>query len=319
MKDNLNNTNNFLSSNQDYEPFIISSTISPGYNSNILYYQHLSNASFPLLNDNLNTQNLYKINVQANNPELLNLPKTPRMTINSQNEIGNSNNFPINKQQNTENNLNEETKYTSVNVEPSIEVFPTINNIVCTVNLGCNLNLKEIAFKAINSEYKPNKFPGILMKIKEPKTIARIFHNGKMICMGAKSEDDSKRACREFCKILKSLNYPIVLTDYKIQNIVGSFNVKFRIPLNLLSNYIIKKVGESMVNYTPELFPGLSYHYISDKKKDSKEKPNIVILVYNSGNIVITGAKESKQIYEAFESFYPFLKIFKSNLDNLKN
>ena len=59
-------------------------------------------------------------------------------------------------------------------------------NIVCTVNLGCKLDLKKIALHARNAEYNPKRFAAVIMRIREPRTTALIFSSGKMVCTGAK-------------------------------------------------------------------------------------------------------------------------------------
>ena len=40
-------------------------------------------------------------------------------------------------------------------------------------------------------------------------------------------------------------------------------------------------------------------------------KPKIVLLIFVSGKIVLTGAKIRSEIYTAFESIYPVLSEFK--------
>jgi len=55
-------------------------------------------------------------------------------------------------------------------------------------------------------------------------------------------------------------------------------------------------------SYEPELFPGLIYRMAS---------PKIVLLIFVSGKIVLTGAKVRKEIYEAFDKIYPVLREFK--------
>lgn len=322
MNGNSNNSNIFQSLNENLNSSILSqqlsfsqslSPVSPANNSNISYYQSLPKVSTPLLNNYINNPNQSYINFQTNKSDYEE-PKTPRMSITKMDD--NSNNIPKINEQHTTGNLNIETKYTSSDLKDGIEDIPEIQNIVCTINLGCKLNLKEIALQAKNCEYRPKKFTGLIMKIKEPKTTALIFHTGKMVCLGAKTEEDSIKACRRFGKILKVLNYKIILTNYKIENMVGSCNVKFKIPLIQLSNYIVSKGGKSRVYFEPEIFPGLIYRYIGEK--DQENSPNIVFLIFNSGKMVIAGAKERNQIYEAFRNFYPLLKLFKNHLDKNK-
>jgi TATA-box binding protein (TBP) (component of TFIID and TFIIIB) len=69
------------------------------------------------------------------------------------------------------------------------------------------------------------------MRIREPKTTALIFASGKMVVTGAKSEDDSRLASRKYARIIQKLGFDAKFTEFKIQNIVGSCDVKFPIRL----------------------------------------------------------------------------------------
>lgn len=108
-------------------------------------------------------------------------------------------------------------------------------NIVSTVNLGCKLDLKHIALKARNAEYNPKRFAAVIMRIREPKTTALIFASGKMVCTGAKSEEASRLAARKYARIIQKLGFQARFLDFKIQNIVGSCDVRFPIRLEGLA------------------------------------------------------------------------------------
>ena len=131
------------------------------------------------------------------------------------------------------------------------------------------------------------------MRIREPKTTALIFASGKMVVTGAKSEDDSKLASRKYARIIQKLGFNAKFTDFKIQNIVGSCDIKFPIRLEGLASR-----HHHFSSYEPELFPGLIYRMM---------KPKIVLLIFVSGKIVLTGAKVREEIYQAFEMIYPVL------------
>lgn len=176
-------------------------------------------------------------------------------------------------------------------------IVPTLQNIVATVNLDCRLDLKTIALHARNAEYNPKRFAAVIMRIREPKTTALIFASGKMVVTGAKSEDDSKLASRKYARIIQKLGFNAKFTDFKIQNIVGSCDIKFPIRLEGLASR-----HHNFSSYEPELFPGLIYRMI---------KPKIVLLIFVSGKIVLTGAKVREEIYQAFEMIYPVLQDFK--------
>lgn len=73
------------------------------------------------------------------------------------------------------------------------------------------------------------------MRIREPKTTALIFASGKMVCTGAKSEEESRLAARKYARIIQKLGFPAKFSEFKIQNIVGSCDVQFPIRLEGLT------------------------------------------------------------------------------------
>ncbi|KAM6202630.1 TATA box-binding protein-like 2 [Rhynchocyon petersi] len=176
-------------------------------------------------------------------------------------------------------------------------IVPQLQNIVSTVNLACKLDLKKIALHAKNAEYNPKRFAAVIMRIREPRTTALIFSSGKMVCTGAKSEEQSRLAARKYARVVQKLGFPARFIDFKIQNMVGSCDVRFPIRLEGLV-----LTHQKFSSYEPELFPGLIYRMV---------KPRIVLLIFVSGKVVLTGAKERSEIYEAFENIYPILKSFK--------
>lgn len=172
-----------------------------------------------------------------------------------------------------------------------------VENIVSTVNLGCKLDLKKIALHARNAEYNPKRFAAVIMRIREPRTTALIFSSGKMVCTGAKSEEQSRLAARKYARIIQKLGFEAKFLDFKIQNMVGSCDVRFPIRLEGLV-----LTHSQFSSYEPELFPGLIYRMV---------KPRIVLLIFVSGKVVLTGAKVRSEIYEAFDNIYPILKGFR--------
>ncbi|KAK4607969.1 hypothetical protein RGQ29_001690 [Quercus rubra] len=160
-------------------------------------------------------------------------------------------------------------------------IVPTLQNIVSTVNLDCKLDLKAIALQARNAEYNTKRFAAVIMRIREPKTTALIFASGKM------SEQQSKLAARKYARIIQKLGFPAKFKDFKIQNIVG-----------------LSYSHGAFSSYEPELFPGLIYHM---------KQPKIVLLIFVSGKIILTGAKVRDETYTAFENIYPVLTEFRKN------
>ena len=82
---------------------------------------------------------------------------------------------------------------------------PVIQNVVGTMNLGCQLELTDIYWKAKNAEYNPNRFAAVIMRLQKPKTTVLIFRSGKMVITGAKSETDCSLAGRKYAKIINKI------------------------------------------------------------------------------------------------------------------
>lgn len=179
-----------------------------------------------------------------------------------------------------------------VNPVPTNE--PKLENIVSTVNFDCKLELRKIALQAKNAEYNPKRFAAVIMRIRDPKTTALIFHSGKMVCTGAKTEADSETAARKYAKTIKKLGFDVKFKEFTIQNIVGSSSVNFLINLEAL-----KVIHQKFCTYDPEIFPGLIYRM---------EQPHVVLLIFCSGKVVLTGAKKREQLTEAFKKILPTLK-----------
>ena len=245
--------------------------------------------SFNILQQNemVPNVNYYQNQTPLENPS--SLITTPVMNINVNNNIVEDNN---NENETFQAEIKSSTSDSSKNL--NITNLIKIENIVSTADLGCRLNLREIALRAKNVDYNPKRFSAVIMRIKEPKATALIFSSGKIVTLGTKNEEQSRTACRKFAKIIKSQDYPVSLKDFKIQNIVGSANSEFKISLIKLHLCFIKYINckkENSVFYEPELFPGLIYRMI---------EPKIVLLIFTSGKIVLTGAKARDDIYNGF-------------------
>jgi transcription initiation factor TFIID TATA-box-binding protein len=204
---------------------------------------------------------------------------------------------------NLSNNLNNNEKGVQTELAPfritrMNEITPNIQNVVCTVNLGIQLDLKRIALKARNAEYNPRRFAAVIMRIRDPKTTALIFSSGKMVITGAKSEEAAKTSCKKYTRIIQRLGYGYAkFLEFRIQNIVASCDIHFPVRLESLAH-----AHNQFCSYEPELFPGLIYRMIT---------PKVVLLVFVSGKLVLTGAKKRNDIYQAFNNIYAVLCLFK--------
>jgi transcription initiation factor TFIID TATA-box-binding protein len=162
-----------------------------------------------------------------------------------------------------------------------------IQNVVASASLDQKINLLDIMKVFRNVEYRPKQFPGLVFRLKRPKTATLIFGSGKMVCTGAKSEKQARSAVMKVVRELK-VNGIIILGKPKIviQNMVASANLHGKIDLETAADIM------DNVMYEPEQFPGLIYRM---------REPKVVLLLFASGKLVITGAKREEQVHEAAE------------------
>jgi len=177
---------------------------------------------------------------------------------------------------------------------PKTKAIIKIQNVVASATLNQKVDLNAVVKSFPGVEYRPEQFPGLVFRLKRPKTATLIFNSGKMVCTGAKSEKESRRAVMTVVKELKKGGIIIISKpELKIQNIVASASLGGRIDLE----QAVSTLGKTM--YEPEQFPGLIYRM---------GEPKVVILIFASGNLVCTGAKKEQDVYDAVHKLHGSLE-----------
>ncbi|KAK9507313.1 hypothetical protein O3M35_007198 [Rhynocoris fuscipes] len=174
---------------------------------------------------------------------------------------------------------------------------PTIQNVVCTVNLGCHLDLLKINTRTRNSEYNPRRFCGVVMRLLSPRSTALVFGSGKIVVTGVRHEEHAVLASRKFARIIQKLGFPVKFENFRIHNMVATCDLRYPIRIESLH-----QVHGQFSSYEPELFPALIYRMI---------RPRIVVLIFVNGKIVVTGAKSRADIQEGLDNIIPILKSFR--------
>ena len=170
----------------------------------------------------------------------------------------------------------------------------SIENVVASATLNQKVDLNAVVKGYPGVEYRPEQFPGLVFRLKRPKTATLIFNSGKMVCTGAKSEKESRRAVMKVVKELKKGGIIIISKpDLKIVNIVASAGLGGMIDLEKAA-YALEKTM-----YEPEQFPGLIYRMV---------EPKVVILLFASGKLVCTGAKKEQDVYDAVQKLHVLLE-----------
>jgi transcription initiation factor TFIID TATA-box-binding protein len=177
---------------------------------------------------------------------------------------------------------------------PKTKAIIKIQNVVASATLNQKIDLNAIVKSYPGVEYRPEQFPGLVFRLKRPKTATLIFNSGKMVCTGAKSEKEARRAVMTVVKELKKSGIIIISKpELKIQNIVASVSLGGKVDLELAVSKLVKTM------YEPEQFPGLIYRM---------DVPKVVILIFASGNLVCTGAKKEQDVYDAVQKLHESLE-----------
>ncbi len=162
-----------------------------------------------------------------------------------------------------------------------------IENVVASTGIGAKLDLNEVIRVLEGADYNKERFPGVVYRTMSPKTAALIFGSGKIVCTGAKSIDDVSSGLTKVFEKLKAMGIDIPKKlEYKIQNIVTSADLAT--PINL--NKIAVGFNLDKIEYEPEQFPGLVYRL---------DIPKVVVLLFGSGKLIITGGKEPEDAKKA--------------------
>jgi len=162
-------------------------------------------------------------------------------------------------------------------MEPTI----TIENIVASTRLAEDFDLQKLMDAGLEgAEYNKTKFPGLVYRIENPKVVFLIFTSGKVVCAGARSTDKAHMALINLANELSSIGCKEIdpEPEIRVQNVVASADLN----TNLNLNAILTAFGMENVEYEPEVFPGLVYKL---------EAPKVVVLVFRTGKLVITGGK----------------------------
>lgn len=177
---------------------------------------------------------------------------------------------------------------------PITKAIVSIENVVASATVNQTIDLNTITRLFPDVEYRPDQFPGLVFRLKAPKTATLIFSSGKMVCTGAKSEDQAIKAVKTVVSKLRKggveiLNDPII----EIQNIVASASLGGKVHLEEAARLLERSM------YEPEQFPGLIHRMID---------PKTVILLFASGKLVCTGARKEADVYKAVNNLHDLLE-----------
>jgi transcription initiation factor TFIID TATA-box-binding protein len=160
-----------------------------------------------------------------------------------------------------------------------------IENVVASASLNVPIKLEKLVSNLDNVEYEPEQFPGLVLRLKDPKAAALIFSSGKIVCTGAKSPKDAKLVIAKIVVKMNRLGFRIP-KGYRVrlENIVASAKLDRELNLN--------QIAFSLENteYEPEQFPGLVYRM---------DDPRVTFLLFGSGKVICTGGRSIEDVKRA--------------------
>jgi len=164
-----------------------------------------------------------------------------------------------------------------------------IENVVASTSLGDELDLHAVASTLSGAEYEPEQFPGVIYRLKEPKTAILLFRSGKVVCTGGKSMRQVVESVRIFSEMIRKGGQKILMQPkIQVQNIVATSDLESEINLNTIA----VTLGLDRVEYEPEQFPGLVCRLT---------EPRVVVLLFGSGKLVCTGARRPSDVSLSIE------------------
>lgn len=155
---------------------------------------------------------------------------------------------------------------------------------MASTSLGDELDLQSVALTLDGAESEPEQFPGVIFRLKSPKTAILLFRSGKVVCTGGKSMRQVETSIATVSTMIRKGGQKIIMhPKVQIQNIVATSDLESEINLNTVA----VTLGLDRVEYEPEQFPGLVCRL---------EKPRVVVLLFGSGKLVCTGARRPSDV-----------------------
>ena len=171
-------------------------------------------------------------------------------------------------------------------------------NVVASGGLGVDLNLDFVAEAFPDVQYWPKIFPAVIFKLENPRAATLLFRNGKLVCVGAKSEIEARTAVLKVIELLKSRGIKVGKPSIAVRNIVASANLGSQI--DLIKLYERAGATASKIIYEPEQFPSAAVYRM--------ENPHVTLVIFPNGKVICCGAKKTSEIHQAVEKLKGWLE-----------
>lgn len=189
----------------------------------------------------------------------------------------------------------------------------TTANVVCTLQLTPRqyslraaleterpprmpLNLSLLSLLILGLEYFPRQFSAGILRLHEPCITMLLFSSGNSVCTGARHMNVAKYAIQVLRCMLANVGIHADLMNVNVQNIVSNSQTDF-----LVDQQALWRDNQMLcASYQPDLFPGLVVRW----RQAAGPKSKVVMLVFRTGRVVITGARSRRDARQAWSEFY---------------
>lgn len=164
-------------------------------------------------------------------------------------------------------------------------------NAVGSGDLGIEIDLHQLTADIEEVEFDPDKYPGAYVRLEEVEPLITVYRTGKYIITGSTSEEEAYSSRKRFLELLSDSGVLDTPDDnwFSMQNYVCTGDLDQVQNLNALAIGL----GLELTEYEPEQFPGLVFR---------PDDHPVVILIFSSGKVVVTGAKDINVAKVAFQS-----------------
>lgn len=178
-------------------------------------------------------------------------------------------------------------------------------------------NKKDISFLDIIMERNENmditnplKFPGIVIRLVNPKSTLLLFKTGKFVSVGLKKFANRDKVKKKVINLFKKtdININTETIDMQLKNIAltGEIPVLYS-PDNADADDVIIDLNALTLflencQYEPEIFPGL-IHTMMKNDIFGKKKKMAIFLVFSSRRVVCVGIQKREEIENILSTF----------------
>ena len=166
----------------------------------------------------------------------------------------------------------------------SSHIRARIVNVVASFSFPHRIDVHQLA-EALGVEPVKLSSRGALIaaRVRMGNAYLLVYHTGRVVCMGATSERETRAAARKLIKLLRSKGFLVEENglDLKVLNVVASIELGCPMDIESLAERLEKCI------YEPEVFPGL---ILSDRW---------TYLVFANGKVNVLGMKSESELSQA--------------------